>query len=124
MENNIVINQGKMNKNYYTKFFLMLSASFVAMYITIYLNTYEFNHIYFSLTLFYMTCIGISTMAVIMLLSMQNMSEDKEEYRYSYRKFSAFHGCLISYTYSKNNYRRLDMDEGDDSPPFDCYFNQ
>ncbi len=44
-----------------------------------YLNTYEIDHIYFSLTRFYMACLGISAMAVIMLLFMINMYKDKKK---------------------------------------------
>ena len=73
------MNQGKMNNNSYTRFFLMLGASFLAMYITMYFNTYELDHVYFSLTRFYMSCLGISTMAVIMLLFMTNMYQDKKK---------------------------------------------
>ncbi|WP_397445635.1 DUF305 domain-containing protein [Polaribacter sp. R77954] len=63
----------------YTKFFLMLGLSFIAMYITMYLNTYEFDHVYFSLTRFYMVCLGTSTMAVIMWFFMRNMYENKKK---------------------------------------------
>ncbi|QOD60913.1 DUF305 domain-containing protein [Polaribacter haliotis] len=63
----------------YTKFFLMLGCSFVAMYITMYLNTYEFDHVYFSLTRFYMSCLGISTMALIMWFFMRNMYQNKKK---------------------------------------------
>ena len=63
----------------YTKFFLMLGASFIAMYITMYLNTYQLDHVYFSLTRFYMVCLGISTMAIIMLLFMLNMYKNKKK---------------------------------------------
>ena len=45
-------NHKDMKKGNYTKFFLMLAASFVAMYITMYLNTYEWDHVWFSLTRF------------------------------------------------------------------------
>ena len=65
------------NKPVYTKFILMLAASFVAMYITMYLNTYSTDHVYFSLTRFYMTCLGISTMALIMWFFMRNMYQNK-----------------------------------------------
>ena len=75
-ENN---NQNKMKGSKYGKFFLMLGLSFVAMYITMYLNTYEFDHVYFSLTRFYMTCLGISAMAVIMLSLMLNMYKNKKK---------------------------------------------
>lgn len=67
------------HKKQYTTFFLMLGASFIAMYITMYLNTYELDHVYFSLTRFYMTCLGISAMAVIMLLFMLKMYQNKKK---------------------------------------------
>lgn len=63
----------------YTKFYLMLGCSFIAMYITMYLNTYEFDHVYFSLTRFYMVCLGISTMALIMWFFMRNMYQNKKK---------------------------------------------
>ena len=65
--------------NVYTTFILMLSASFIAMYITMYLNTYELDHVYFSLTRFYMTCLGIACMAVIMWLFMRKMYQNKKK---------------------------------------------
>ena len=63
----------------YTKFFLMLGLSFIAMYITMYLNTYAIDHVYFSMTRFYMVCLGISAMAVIMLLFMLKMYKSKKK---------------------------------------------
>lgn len=66
-------------KGNYTKFALMLGASFVAMYITMYLNTYQIDHVYFSLTRFYMSCLGIAAMAVIMYAFMRNMYQDKKK---------------------------------------------
>ena len=65
--------------NVYTKFVLMLAASFVAMYITMYLNTYELDHVYFSMTRFYMVCLGISTMALIMFFFMRKMYKNKQK---------------------------------------------
>ncbi|MDF1675787.1 MAG: DUF305 domain-containing protein [Vicingaceae bacterium] len=79
MEDNHRMNQNKRNKGQYTKFALMLLGSFIAMYITMYFNTYEIDHVYFSLTRFYMTCLGISAMAVIMLLFMLNTYNDKKK---------------------------------------------
>ena len=67
------------NKENYKTFFLMLGLSFIAMYITMYLNTYAIDHVYFSLTRFYMVCLGISTMAVIMLLFMLKMYKNKKK---------------------------------------------
>lgn len=75
-----MINSNQHSKSHnYTKFILMLSLSFIAMYITMYLNTYEIDHVYFSLTRFYMTCLGISCMAVIMWLFMRKMYENKKK---------------------------------------------
>ena len=67
------------NKGNYKTFFLMLGLSFVAMYITMYMNTYAIDHVYFSMTRFYMVCLGISTMAVIMLLFMLKMYKNKKK---------------------------------------------
>lgn len=67
------------NKGTYTTFFLMLVCSFVAMYITMYLNTYSIDHVYFSLTRFYMSCLGISAMAVIMWFFMRHMYKNKKK---------------------------------------------
>ncbi|WP_318345310.1 DUF305 domain-containing protein [Flagellimonas baculiformis] len=66
------------NKGNYKTFFSMLACSFVAMYITMYLNTYEFDHVWFSLTRFYMVCLGIAAMAVIMWFFMRKMYTDKK----------------------------------------------
>ncbi len=66
-------------KGNYTKFALMLATSFLAMYITMYLNTYTIDHVYFSLTRFYMSCLGISAMAVIMWAFMRKMYQDKKK---------------------------------------------
>lgn len=79
MESNHGMNQSKESKSHYTKFVLMLLTSFIAMYITMYFNTYETDHAYFSLTRFYMACLGISAMAVIMLLFMINMYKNKKK---------------------------------------------
>lgn len=67
------------NKGNYKTFFIMLVCSFVAMYVTMYLNTYAIDHVWFSLTRFYMTCLGISTMAVIMWFFMRNMYNNKKK---------------------------------------------
>ena len=78
MKNNDEMNHEKMKGNNYTKFVLMLAASFVAMYITMYMNTYQLDHVYFSLTRFYMSCLGIAAMAIIMFVAMRNMYTDKK----------------------------------------------
>ena len=65
--------------NNYTTFILMLVASFIAMYVTMYLNTYTMDHVYLSLTRFYMTCLGISAMAVIMWVAMRKMYQNRKK---------------------------------------------
>lgn len=66
-------------KGSYTTFLFMLACSFVAMYITMYLNTYSTDHVYFSLTRFYMSCLGIAAMAIIMWIFMRNMYQNKKK---------------------------------------------
>ena len=82
----------KMKKNTYTKFVLMLTASFVAMYLTMYLNTYQIDHVYFSLTRFYMTCLGISAMAIIMFVAMRSM------YKNNKKNIAIILGSLVLFT--------------------------
>lgn len=79
MENDHGVNHSKEGKNYYLKFVLMLLSSFIAMYVTMYLNTYEIDHVYFSLTRFYMACLGISAMAIIMLVFMLGMYKNRRK---------------------------------------------
>jgi len=66
-----------MEKSNYTQFILMLICSAISMYITMYFNTYEFSHVYFSWTRMYMTLIGIGGMAIIMFLFMRKMYKNK-----------------------------------------------
>jgi Na+/proline symporter len=78
MNSNEHKNSGK-SKNHYTRFVAMLACSFVAMYITMYLNTYEWDHVWFSLTRFYMVCLGIAAMAIIMFVAMRGMYQNKKK---------------------------------------------
>lgn len=66
-----------MKKAPYTAYVLMLACSALSMYITMYFNTYGWDHVYFSWTRLYMTLIGISAMAIIMFLFMQHMYNHK-----------------------------------------------
>lgn len=61
----------------YARFLLMILASAVVMYAVMYLNTYAWDHVYWSWTRFYMTMMSAATMAVIMLLFMQKMYTDR-----------------------------------------------
>lgn len=63
--------------HHYRKFLLTLAISFVIMYVVMYLNTYELDHVYFSLTRFYMTVLMVTAMAVVMLLMMPMMYPNK-----------------------------------------------
>ncbi|WP_373056434.1 DUF305 domain-containing protein [Zunongwangia sp. H14] len=71
--------QNGMRKANYGRFMAMLGLSFIAMYITMYMNTYEWDHVWFSLTRFYMTCLGIAAMAVIMLSLMLGMYKNRKK---------------------------------------------
>ena len=79
MESKAEMDQDSKKINNYTKFVGMLAASFVAMYVTMYLNTYALDHVYFSLTRFYMSCLGISAMAIIMYVAMRGMYQNKKK---------------------------------------------
>ena len=68
-----------MNRSNYTTFVLMLFCSAVSMYVTMYFNTYEFSHVFFSWTRLYMTLIGIGGMAIIMFLFMRHMYKNKQK---------------------------------------------
>nr|WP_136251530.1 DUF305 domain-containing protein [Ningiella ruwaisensis] len=61
----------------YTKFLAMIFTSTMAMLLMMYFNTYAFDHIFFSETRFYMAIYMGSIMAIIMLLFMLNMYENK-----------------------------------------------
>jgi hypothetical protein len=62
--------------NYY-RFGAMILTSGVAMFILMYLNSYELSHVAWSETRFYMTFVMIAVMAVIMLGFMLNMYQDR-----------------------------------------------
>jgi len=66
------------NRNAYPRFFLMLAVSFVVMYCVMYLNVYSLDHVYFSLTRFYMTILMVTPMALIMLGFMRKMYTNRQ----------------------------------------------
>ncbi|GAB2845527.1 DUF305 domain-containing protein [Hymenobacter ruber] len=61
----------------YARFFLMLATSLVAMYAVMYLNVYEWDHVYFSLTRVYMALLMLVPMTLIMMGFMWSMYPDK-----------------------------------------------
>jgi FlaA1/EpsC-like NDP-sugar epimerase len=65
-----------MNKNY-MKFFGMIATSAVFMFMVMYLNTYEFSHVFFSETRLYMTILSTCVMALVMLGFMLHMLKNR-----------------------------------------------
>ncbi|UUP18000.1 DUF6692 family protein [Nitratireductor thuwali] len=62
----------------YIRFGLMILTSTVAMFILMYLNTYAWEHVFFSETRTYMAILMGATMAVIMLAYMLGMYSSKQ----------------------------------------------
>ena len=59
--------------NPYVKFTLMILTSTIVMFIMMYFNTYQWDHVYFSETRAYMALYMGAVMAIIMLAFMSNM---------------------------------------------------
>jgi len=59
------------------KFFGMIATSALFMYMVMYLNTYEFSHIFFSETRLYMTILSTCVMALVMLGFMLHMLKNR-----------------------------------------------
>ena len=66
----------------YRRFALMILTSAAVMYVVMYFNTYQLDHVYFSWTRLYMTLMSAATMAVIMLLFMRHMYTDRARNRW------------------------------------------
>lgn len=60
----------------------MIGASSILMYLTMYLNTYSFDHIFFSEMRLYMNLLMTAVMAVVMLWFMRHMYTDKKTNSY------------------------------------------
>ena len=63
----------------YTRFIVMILTSTLAMFGLMYLNTYAFDHVYFSETRTWMAIYMGAAMAIIMLLFMLGMYDDKRK---------------------------------------------
>jgi hypothetical protein len=61
----------------YTKFILMIGTATIVMFGLMYLNNYSTDHIFFSETRSYMALVMGATMAVVMLLFMLKMYDNK-----------------------------------------------
>lgn len=66
-------NHIQMERNTYLRFGAMIATSMAIMYGVMYVNTYQFSHVEWSETRFFMTLLMGSTMAVIMLGFMLGM---------------------------------------------------
>ena len=64
-------------KKMYWRFGAMIATSTAAMFVLMYFNTYEWDHVQWSETRFYMAFVMGSTMAVIMLLFMIGMYKSR-----------------------------------------------
>ncbi len=67
-----------MKNSNYKKFGLMMVISFVIMYVVMFLNAFQFDHVMLSMTRTYMTFLMVAPMAVFMLLFMRNMYKNKK----------------------------------------------
>jgi len=65
-------------KSSYSRFFLMLLLSFIIMYGVMFLNVETFDHVYTSLTRTYMTILMIAPMAILKLVFMWKMYDNKK----------------------------------------------
>ena len=63
----------------YLKFILMIATSTLVMFGLMYLNSYQFSHLFFSETRTYMAIYMGAAMALVMLLFMLNMYKDKKK---------------------------------------------
>ncbi len=72
----------------------MIGTSSVLMYAVMYMNTYSFDHIFFSEMRLYMTMLMATTMAVVMLVFMRHM--------YTNQKTNTFivGGSILLFTFS------------------------
>ena len=60
----------------YGKFAVMIATSTAIMFVLMYLNVYQGDHVFFSQTRFWMALIMGSSMAIVMLLFMKHMYDD------------------------------------------------
>ena len=65
-------------KSNYGRFLAMIATSMVAMFVLTYVNSWEFSHVHWSETRFYMTFIMGASMAVIMLSFMLGMYKNSK----------------------------------------------
>jgi len=66
----------------YKTFFMMIGMSSVLMYVAMYLNTYSWDHVFFSEMRLYMNILMTAIMAVVMLWFMRHMYNNKRTNQY------------------------------------------
>ena len=66
----------------YKTFFIMIGTSSILMYAAMYLNTYAWDHIFFSEMRLYMNLLMTAIMAIVMLWFMRHMYTDKKTNTY------------------------------------------
>jgi membrane protein DedA with SNARE-associated domain len=64
--------------NPYRNFILMITVSATLMFCLMYLNNYQFSHVWFSQTRLFMIFIMAGSMAMVMLFFMRNMYKNKK----------------------------------------------
>lgn len=60
----------------------MIAVSSLLMYVTMYLNTYSLNHVFFSEMRLYMTLLMTAIMMLVMLIFMRHMYTDRKMNKY------------------------------------------
>lgn len=78
-----------MIRNVYSNFFTMLSISFFIMYIVMYFNVDKFDFAYVNTTKLYMTLLMVTPMALVMLLFMKHMYNNRK------KNLSIIIGCIM-----------------------------
>lgn len=62
----------------YLRFLFMMVISFITMYVVMFLNVFQLDHVYLSTTRTYMTLLMVAPMAISMLLFMWKMYPNKK----------------------------------------------
>lgn len=104
--------------NPYRNFILMITVSATLMFFLMYLNNYQFSHVWFSQTRLFMTFIMAGSMAMVMLFFMRHMYKNKKANIAIVIGSVALMG-LGFFGSQSGNCRGCRVDEGDDSAPLD-----
>lgn len=107
----------------YGKFLVMIGVSTVIMFCMMYFNVYALDHIFFSQTRLFMALMMGAMMAIIMLLFMWKMYDNKKM-NIGILVVSVVLFWFTIYGQKPNRRGRYGLDESHDSPSFDCDSNQ